>query len=398
MSMSKWTLLKAAISGKNDRKDEGKDISIHRFSGFDVLAKRKIIWQGFQLNLLIEQKNVLENSEASVREVADPSIIQKNQNDFNCTYTREENTRLALKEEVHSCDDMEQLKDFIKNAYEFMSVVGCRECLLVINSVDSISNINKLEDILMEYEARNVFRKQIVSKEFTKEHSSSSSSAILSPSEDRMMCFRGAYYIQSSSSSSSSSSSVESSKSCQYFVYDLPHQMKNYEVEIFKVDALLSKADEGYQSILSVSSIGPPPSTSSSTSYTTSSSTSTKERMTHCPLDNTLDISKPEVKNKEVHRINNTINENIAHKKDKTLQLELNAFGDHDFANTQQSSDPGPDPEPELITESESELDAEIVYRMPRIFTREESQSRKISGSGLLSHLIHGVDNTGEKC
>ena len=43
--MSKWTLLKAAISGKNDSKDEGRDVSIHRFSGFDVLAKRKIIWR-----------------------------------------------------------------------------------------------------------------------------------------------------------------------------------------------------------------------------------------------------------------------------------------------------------------------------------------------------------------
>ena len=94
--MSKWTLLKAAISGKTDRKDEGQDISIHRFSGFDVLAKRKIIWQGFQLNLLIEPKNVLENSEASVREVADASIIKKNQTDCNCTYTGEKNTSLVL--------------------------------------------------------------------------------------------------------------------------------------------------------------------------------------------------------------------------------------------------------------------------------------------------------------
>ena len=50
----------------------------------------------------------------------------------------------------------------------------------------------------------------------------------------------------------------------------------------------------------------------------------------------------------------------------------------------------------ELERDLELKSDNEIVYRMPRIFTREESQSRKVSGSGLLSHLIHGVDNTGD--
>ena len=97
MSMSKWTLLKAAISGKNDRKDEGIDVSIHRFSGFDVLAKRKIIWQGFQLNLLIKPKNVLENSEASIRAIGDASIDENNQINSNCTFIAEEKTSFVLK-------------------------------------------------------------------------------------------------------------------------------------------------------------------------------------------------------------------------------------------------------------------------------------------------------------
>ena len=390
--MSKWTLLKAAISGKNDSKDEGRDVSIHRFSGFDVLAKRKIIWQGFQLNLIIEPKNVLENREASAREVADASVvIQNNHNNCNCTYTEEKNPSLGLKEEVRSCGDIEQLKDFIKNAYEFMSAVGCRECLLVIKLVDSALNINKLEDILMNFEARNDFRRQNVSKELTKEHSSSSS-AILSPSEDRMMLFQGAYYIQSSSSSLSSTSSVELSKSCQYFVYDLP-QVKNDEVEILRVDALQSKGEEGHQSILSDSSAGPPTANltfaSTSSTSTSSSSTSIKEKTKPFPLDNTTDIVYTETKNQEDSRIN-TIGENIAQKKDEIIHLNLNTLSHHHYFHKQQPSDP----ESDLIPE----LDADIVYRMPRIFTREESQSRKISGSGLLSHLIHGVDNTGEKC
>lgn len=386
--MSKWTLLKAAISGKNDSKGDGRDVSIHRFSGFNVLAKRKIIWQGFQLNLLIEPKNVLENREASVREVADVSVIQNDKNNWNCTSTAEKNTSLGLKEELRSCGDIEQLKDFIKNAYEFMSAVGCRECLLAIKIVDSALNINKLEDILMKYEARNDIRRQNVSKEFTKEHSSSSS-VILSPSEDGMMLFQGAYYIQSSSSSSSSSSTVELSKSCQYFVYDLPDQVKNDEVEIFRVDAQQSKGEEGHQSILSLLSAGPQPTSLSSATSSSSSSSSTKEKMAPLPVDNTTDIANTEKKNQKDSRIN-IIDENIAQKKDGMIQLNLNTLSDHRHTHKQHSSDP----ESELIPE----FDAEIVYRMPCIFTREESQSRKISGSGLLSHLIHGVDNTGEKC
>jgi hypothetical protein len=47
--MSKWELLKSAISGKCDT-NNCKDVSIHRFTGFEVIKKEKIIWKGFELH------------------------------------------------------------------------------------------------------------------------------------------------------------------------------------------------------------------------------------------------------------------------------------------------------------------------------------------------------------
>jgi hypothetical protein len=47
--MSKWELLKSAISGKCDT-NKCRDVSIHRFTGFEVIKKEKIIWKGFELH------------------------------------------------------------------------------------------------------------------------------------------------------------------------------------------------------------------------------------------------------------------------------------------------------------------------------------------------------------
>jgi hypothetical protein len=44
--MSRWSLLKAAVVEKERRTDSSN--SIHRFSGYDVTRKTKIIWPGFE--------------------------------------------------------------------------------------------------------------------------------------------------------------------------------------------------------------------------------------------------------------------------------------------------------------------------------------------------------------
>ena len=350
--MSKWTLLKAAITGKNDRKDEGRDISIHRFLGFTVIPKRKIIWQGFQLNVIIEPEDLISIGNATIRMGTDASTTQTL-----CwsTSAKRDIATSALKEESCSLKNMERFKEFITNSYGFLSAIDCKECLLVINSVDSISNIDMLERIIMDNVARTEFRRQSLSIEFAPEHSATTG--------DRMMLLRGAYYIYNSL--------LGSSKSCQYFVYDLP--ICSREAEALKVEE--GSREEDHQINLSVSS----PLLASS-----------KEEKISSPvqiIQETNNTSEVSIKNLTTHSIipiNGSISKNI----DETINV-------NGVCEVRDSSK-------KLVKKQEQDqeldlsLDDEIVYRMSRIFTREESPSRKVSGSGLLSHLIHGVDNTGD--
>lgn len=46
--MSRWSILKDAIHGKSRSTN---NLSIHRFDGFNFLAKKKAIWLGFELNI-----------------------------------------------------------------------------------------------------------------------------------------------------------------------------------------------------------------------------------------------------------------------------------------------------------------------------------------------------------
>lgn len=349
--MSKWTLLKAAISGKIDDKDGTRDISIHRFSGFTVIPRMKIIWQGFQLNVIMEPGNLLEIAIAPMRvERDDPSAY----NTSLATCPAEEIL------ELRSLRILDRLKEFVKHSYEFMSAVDCTECLLVINLIDSHTEIVKLKEVLLDYEAKNEFRKQSLMEVFAEEHS-----ATFPPPEekDRVIRFRGAYYIHKSS--------TDLSTSCQYFVYDLP--MTFEDEETLKEEAASQQGD--HQSISSVR--GPLPSSSlgveakivlsaESLSYTKKDNRTTNKNR-----------NAPDIMNNNNNHCSREISDEI---------FDVTAVLDPPYSTYEEES---------LKSELDPGSGDRTVYRMPRIFTREESQSRKVSGKGLLSHLIHGVDNTG---
>lgn len=50
--MSKWALLKAALVSQ--RRDCDSSSSIHRFSGFQVLDRKRTTWQGFEITIAID--------------------------------------------------------------------------------------------------------------------------------------------------------------------------------------------------------------------------------------------------------------------------------------------------------------------------------------------------------
>ena len=350
--MSKWTLLKAAISGKIDDKDESRDISIHRFSGFTVIPRRKMIWQGFQLNVIMEPGNLHETAIAPMRrESDDPSTYDTSV----ATCPEEETLKLC------SLRSLDRLKEFVKHSYEFMSAVDCTECLLVINLIDSHLEVEKLNDVLLDYEAKNDFRKKSSMEEFAEEHSATSPP----PEEkDRVMRFQGAYYIRKLS--------VESSASCQYFVYNLPMSLEEEET---------LKEEEGSQQVDHQSILSDRTPLSSSSVGVGAKTVLTAESFSH-----TKKTNRSTNKNRNAPDIiNNNNNYN-----DATREIADETFNVNAELNSSYSSN-----EESLESELEPGLDDRIVYRMSRIFTREESQARKVSGKGLLSHLIHGVDNTG---
>ena len=361
--MSKWTLLKAAISGKIDDKDESRDISIHRFSGFTVIPRRKIIWQGFQLNVIMEPGN-LHGIAPMRRESDDPSTYDTSL--ATCSVGE------ILK--LRSLRSLDRLKEFVKHSYEFMSAVDCTECLLVINLIDTHSEIEKLNEVLSDYEAKNDFRKKSSMEEFAEEHS-----ATFPPVEekDRVIRFRGAYYIRKLS--------LESSTSCQYFAYDLPMSLEEEETLNEEEEGSQEKAlneEEGSQQVdhQSIQSVRTPLSSSSV-------EVGAKSVLSAGSFSHIKKTNRTTNKNRNASDIMNNNNNNS----DCTGEITDETFD----VNAELKSPYSGNEEESLESESEPGLDDRIVYRMSRIFTREESQSRKVSGKGLLSHLIHGVDNTG---
>ena len=360
--MSKWTLLRAAISGKIDDKNESRDVSIHRFSGFTVIPRRKIIWQGFQLNVIIEPGNLHEIAIAPMSgECDDPSTCDTSL----ATCPADE----TLQSRSLKC--LHRLEEFVKHSYEFMSAVDCTECLLVINLIDSHSEIEKLKEALLDYEANNYFRRQSSMEEFAEEHS-----ATFPPPEEkeRVMRFRGAYYIRNLS--------LELSTSCQYFAYDLPMSFEEEKV-LNKGAGSQEKAlkeEEGSQEVHHQSILSVRPPLSSSTVGVEAKIVSLAET-----FSNTKKTHRTTSKNRNAPDIMKNNNS------DSTREITDETFDVNEVLDSPYSIE-----DKSLKSESEPGSDDRIVYRMSRIFTREESQSRKVTGKGLLSHLIHGVDNTGK--
>ncbi len=52
LTMSRWKLLKSAIAGKRDSESL---VSIHKFNGFAVCERKKVIWKGFMFRIAVDK-------------------------------------------------------------------------------------------------------------------------------------------------------------------------------------------------------------------------------------------------------------------------------------------------------------------------------------------------------
>ena len=103
--MSKWDLLKAQLGGKRDNTSQA---SIHRFHGFEIFLKKKVIWQGFVFHREIERREgcTVENALNACVECCMACLIEAD-----CAEVK---IYLKLRNEVHS-----RVVQFISQAERF---------------------------------------------------------------------------------------------------------------------------------------------------------------------------------------------------------------------------------------------------------------------------------------
>lgn len=324
-TMSKWKLLKSAITGKPDINTNSDDVSIHRFKGFEVVAKRKVIWKGFNLQISMkpaETDGVSEQCSCG----ADQGRNRADDPFKNCCQ--------VCSSRIHHFDD------FLNNSYEFLSAADVQESLLQVECTGETPHVERLEQLIKEGVRFKKYRLRHLKREFV--NCNKTEYAIAKSSDGALNSLKAAFYIQAASLESSS-------QSCQYYVYDLTYG----SLEMHR-DSLSERSfyEMFYEEIL----IG----NESRKCYFSDEQNSARN-------GSTSNVETGGEKN----------NKEMA---DQHLSQIIN-------------------PKPDLAQtgrEQERESECEESFdRVCSIFTREQGPSTRVKGSGLFSHSLYGVDNTG---
>ena len=208
--MSRWSLLKAAIVGKVDDKSSLNDVSIHRFTGFEVIKKQKCIWKGFQLHVGLA---IHQNFEENVKDLNNLFVREKIDMDhYNIIHEYINNNQI----QGTFLSTVAQLQDFIGCSYEFLRTVDCAECLIIANLKGESSDITRLIDTIKKGELRNIYHIKSIElglEEYMPHNDQSNSMSTCSKDQKYMHLLNIEFYIQSPTVYESSS------RSCQYFTY-----------------------------------------------------------------------------------------------------------------------------------------------------------------------------------
>lgn len=347
--MSKWALLKSAILGRSDIEVDNRVASIHRFEGFEVVERRKIIWNGFQLVLNIDSEGTsfgaADNDIAGDREITD------------------------YEESDSYCCNTNTLGCFVKDARRFLSLIDCQECLLVVNSNSHLNSLVLLENMINEGVERGDFRMQ-----YSPENRGNTFSLISDGSacaDKTISAARSAFYLKNSSAECSS-------KACQYFSYEL-------KVPTRCSDPLISFADGDVPvlptSCVQVCTIEEQTGTIDSSGF----------------MCCTRDQAFLSLKNHCRRVSHQTTHTNLP---DSSLSPPPSSSPSSASIHSEQHSDlslssaAAAAAECAGIADSNSDSDSDSIQLC--MLTKEQGQSGRVHGSGLFSHHLHGVDNTGE--
>ena len=210
--MSRWSLLKAAMVGKVDGKSSLNDVSIHRFTGFEVIKKQKCIWKGFQLHVGLA---IHQNLDENVKDLN--NLFGKEKIDMNhyniihgCIHNNQRQSTFL--------STVAQLQDFIGCSHEFLRTIDCAECLIIANLKGESSDITRLIDTIKKGELRNIYHIKSIKgglEESMPHYNQSNSMSTCSEDQQYMHLLNIEFYIQSPTVYESSS------RSCQYFTYEL---------------------------------------------------------------------------------------------------------------------------------------------------------------------------------
>jgi hypothetical protein len=334
--MSKWALLRSAITGKPDVKTDTDDVSIHRFKGFEVIAKRKVIWKGFKFQISMKPAETDGVSEQCMCG-ADQDRNRADDPFKSCCQV--------------CCRRIKLFEDFLNSSYLFLSATEIQEGLLQVECTSETSHFELLEQLIKQGEGLEKYRLQHLKRE--KLNCNRPDNAAVKSSEGIVNSLKAAFYIQAVSLEASS-------RSCQYYVYDL--QFGNLGMncdaisERFIRKIFHEEIQKGKESMKC----------DFSDEQNASGSTS--------KVDIGGERNTAEVNHRHISY--------IADPKSNSAQVER----EQEIEGGGSGRGGG--------TEPESRGSNAVSVSMS-IFTREQAPSTRVKESGLLSHYLHGVDNTG---
>lgn len=323
--MSKWKLLKSAITGKPDINTDTDDVSIHRFKGFEVVSKRKVIWKGFNLQI-------------NMKPVETDGVSEQ------CSCGADQGRNKAddpFKDCCQVCSSrIQHFDDFLNNSYEFLSGTDIQESLIQVECTGETPHLERLEQLIREGERLKKYRLQHLKKTFV--NCNRTENAIAKSSDGALNSLKAAFYIQAASLESSS-------QSCQYCVYDLTYGSLESDRDSFSE----RRFDEIF---FEENLIG-----------------NESRKCYFSDKQNT-------VRNGSTSNAETGGENNIKEEVDPHISQIVNPIPDLAHGGREQGRD----------REHEESFD-----RVYSIFTREQGPSTRVKGSGLFSHSLYGVDNTG---
>ena len=328
--MSKWALLKSAILRRSDLEVDNRVASIHRFEGFEVVKTRKIIWNGFQLEVDINSEEkpfrAVDNDMAGDREITD-----------------------SEKSDGYCCST-DTLECFVKDAKRFMSTIDCQECLLVVNVniKGQLNSLSSLENMINQGAERKDFRLQYLHE--NRENLFSLISDGSDSADTMASTARAAFYLKNSSTECSS-------KACQYFSYDLQVQPRHADP-----DPLISFRD-GDVHVLPESC---------------THKCTIEEQIGTFVMNGSLSCSREEAFESLKKHCRRVGHQSTQQNMPDSSSLHSSESAADERTGLAAFPSPSPSPSVQLC-----------------VLTKEQGQSGRVRGSGLFSHHLHGVDNTG---